>query len=66
MHHGIGYPPLGYPTPWDTLPLTLDLFKHVHLTPYPPPMVLTSSVGQQNTYGWQADSTHPPGMLSCY
>ena len=29
-------------------------------------MVLTSSGGHQNTYGWQAGGTHPTGMLSCF
>ena len=27
--------------------------------------VLTPSGGHQNTYGWQADGTHPTGMFSC-
>ena len=27
--------------------------------------VLTPSGGHCNTYGWQVDSTHPIGMLSC-
>ena len=31
----------------------------------PPPFILTSSGGYQNTYGWQAGGTHPTGMLSC-
>ena len=29
------------------------------------PLVLTSSGRHQNTYGWQADGTHPTGTLSC-
>ena len=29
-------------------------------------MVLTSSGGHLNTYGWQAGGTHPTRMLSCY
>ena len=29
------------------------------------PPVLTPSGGHQNTYGWQADGTHPTGMFSC-
>ena len=28
-------------------------------------MVLTSSGGHRNMYGWQVGSTHPDGMLSC-
>ena len=31
-----------------------------------PPPLLTPSDGHQNTYGWQADSMHPTGMLSCF
>ena len=31
----------------------------------PPPPVLTPSGGHQNRYSWQADGTHPTGMLSC-
>ena len=31
-----------------------------------PPLVLTSSGGHWNTYGWQVGGTHPIGMLSCF
>ena len=27
---------------------------------------LTSTGGHRNTHSWQADGTHPAGMLSCY
>ena len=30
------------------------------------PMVLTSSGGHQNTYGWQAGGPYSTGMLSCF
>ena len=40
--------------------LTGDLFK------LNPPLVLTSSGGHWNTYGWQAGNMLPTGMLSCY
>ena len=42
-----------------------DLFKLDHLWTHPSPLVLTSG-GHRSTYGWQAGSTYPTGMLSCY
>ena len=40
---------------WDTPP---------RKGPWIPP-VLTPSGSHHNTYGWQADGTHPTEMLSC-
>ena len=39
----------------------------LHCSPPPPtnPLVLVSSGGHRNTYGWQAGGTHPTGMMSC-
>ena len=50
---------------WPVVVVTGDLFKLVHFRTYPHP-VLVPSDGHWKTYGWQAGSTHPVGMLSCF
>ena len=41
-------------------------FQIPTLSPSPIPKVLTPSGGHQNMYTWQADGTHPTGMLSYF
>ena len=50
---------------------TWDTHPPIHTPPLlvhspPSPQLQTASGDHQNTYSWQAGSTHPTGMLSCF
>ena len=56
-----------YPCYWHLVVITKDLFELVHLRTYPLPQpVLISSGSHKNMHGWQAGSTHPTEILSCF